>query len=59
MDFDAVIADLQNQLKAYNVVALQGGPQQALATGATAALLQIAMQLAQLNKTLAEQAKAK
>jgi len=56
MNYDQVIADLQANLK--NTIRLQpeAGPVQAMGAGATVALLHIAIQLAQLNKNLAEQA---
>ena len=52
MDYDALIAQLENQIRGFNTTALQAGPQQVLASGATVALLQIAIQLAELNKNL-------
>jgi hypothetical protein len=52
MDYDVLIAQLQAQIRGYNSTALQAGPQQTLASGATVALLQIAIQLAELNKNL-------
>jgi hypothetical protein len=50
MDYDNVIAELQAYLKGTLEVQKQSGPVQAMGSGATAALLQIAIQLAQFNK---------
>ena len=52
MDYDELIAQFETQIKGFNSTALQAGPSQVLASGATVALLQIAIQLAELNKNL-------
>jgi hypothetical protein len=52
MDYDAIIAELQANLKSTAILAKTSGPVQQMSTGATAALFHIAIQLAQLNKNL-------
>lgn len=50
MNYDQIIADLQAALKTTQSIAKESGPVQAMGSGATAALLQIGIQLAQFNK---------
>ncbi len=62
MDYDTLIAEFQQRLKGTDLSALQAGPSQNLAVGATTALFHVAMQLAQFNKNfeafMAQNAKA-
>ena len=52
LDQDALIESYQQRVKGSDLSALQAGPAQNLAVGATTALFHIAMQLGQLNQNV-------
>ena len=52
MNYDQVIAGLNKDLQHTRKLENEAGPVQQMSAGATSALLQIAIQLAQLNKTV-------